>query len=108
MISGPQLPYNLFDAKMLASPEGNGVILVGGKHDSRISTQYDRYPKSLIELQEGSKEWKILDAEMKYPREGHVALAIPESISTTCREDKIKWNLDLVAEILAKISSTIT
>ena len=93
---------------MVASPHGNGVVLVGGKHDSFISTEYDRYPKSLLELQEGSKEWKILDEEMKYPREGHVVLAIPESIPTTCREDKIKWNLDLVAEILAKISSTIT
>ena len=93
---------------MVASPHGNGVVLVGGKHDSLISTEYDRYPKSLLELREGSKEWKILDEEMKYPREGHVVLAIPESIPTTCREDKIKWNLDLVAEILAKISSTIT
>ena len=84
---------------MVPSPNGKGVILVGGKHDSLVSTEYDRYPKSLFELQEGSQEWEILDEEMKYPREGHIALAIPKSIPTICRKDKIEWDPDLVAKI---------
>ena len=52
-----------------------------------------------MELREGSKHWVIKEEEMKYPREGHVALAIPKSVKTTCREDKIKWNEDEVAKI---------
>ena len=84
---------------MVTSANGKGVILVGGKHDSLESTKYDRYPKRLLELQEGSKHWVIKEEEMKYPREGHVALAIPKSVRTTCREDKIGWDESLVAEI---------
>ena len=43
-ITGPSLPYGLYDSAMAESPDGRGVILFGGdvsensyKHENRIS-----------------------------------------------------------------------
>ena len=82
------------------------MISVGGKHDSIKSTGFDRYPKPLLELQlqEGSLKWVTKKEKMKYAREGHIALAIPPSVRTTCRANKIGWNEDVVAKITAGMS----
>ena len=92
------MKYNLFDMSMITSPNGRGVILVGGKHDSIESTEIDMYPRRFMELQEFATDWVLREDGLKYPREGTVAFTIPLNVKTKCTEDMIGWNLQMSPE----------
>ena len=100
------MKYNLFDMSMITSPNGKGVILVGGKHDSIESTEVDMYPRRFMELQEFATDWVLREDGLKYPREGTVAFTIPLTVKTRCTEDKIGWNIQIPREDQTKIFKT--
>ena len=82
---GPYLPYQLdeINKAMVTSPDGMGIIIVGGKNLESGSRE-----KRILESRfDGSKflPWKVMDHELKHGREQHVVIPIPNSI-TTCRE----------------------
>ena len=82
---GPDLPYKLdeINKAMVTSPDGMGIIIVGGKNLESGSRE-----KRILESRfDGSKflPWKVMDHELKHGREQHVVIPIPNSI-TTCKE----------------------
>ena len=69
---------------MVTSPNGKGVILIGGYNDSQAKTS-----KTLIELIGNSiksLEWIILEQKLKYLRSYHIAFSIPDDLSVPQRE----------------------
>ena len=66
---------------MVTSPDGMGIIIVGGLNLDSLSTE-----KKILESRfDGSKflPWKVMDHELKYGRDNHVVIPIPNSI-TNC------------------------
>ena len=83
LLIGPDLPYNLVEINqaMVTSPDGMGIIIVGGLNLDSLSTE-----KKILESRfDGSKflPWKVMDHELKYGRDNHVVIPIPNSI-TNC------------------------
>ena len=66
---------------MVTSPDGMGIIIVGGLNLVQGTSE-----KRILESRfDGSKflPWKVMDRELKYGRENHVVIPIPNSI-TNC------------------------
>ena len=66
---------------MVTSPDGMGIIIVGGLNLDQLTGE-----KRILESRfDGSKflPWKVMDRELKYGRENHVVIPIPNSI-TNC------------------------
>ena len=83
LLIGPDLPYNLVEINqaMMTSPDGMGIIIVGGLNLVQGTSE-----KRILESRfDGSKflPWKVMDHELKYGRENHVVIPIPNSI-TNC------------------------
>ena len=77
---GPPLPHKLRDAMMIPTPTEKGVILVGGYNDSHRRTS-----NLLLELNGrclASLRWNITELRMKFQRSYHVALTIPDHLTT--------------------------
>ena len=76
-ISGPKLPFQISDAAMVTSPNGRGVVLIGGIiYNDKFGTPSDL----LMELCGSSKsslEWICLEQKLQYPRAYHVVFPIP-------------------------------
>ena len=70
-ITGPSLPYGLWDSAMAESPDGRGVILFGGYSDENT------YEKRILELRAGTNSWNILDITLDHGREYHVVIPLP-------------------------------
>ena len=64
---------------MATSPDGNGVILFGGRDDGRYSVT-----ASIFELRSDGKgwvgPWTTLTAKLQYPRSYHVVIPIVTDI----------------------------
>ena len=64
---------------MVTSPDGMGIIIVGGyNRDSRSSE------KQILESRfDGSQflPWQVMDQELDYGRTGHVVIPIPKNIN---------------------------
>ena len=77
---GPPLPHKLRDTMMIPTPTEKGVILVGGYNDSHRRTS-----NLLLELTGrclASLRWNITELRMKFQRSYHVALPIPDHLTT--------------------------
>ena len=83
--SGPDLPFMLLDINqaMVASPDGMGIILIGGASDSGsngktlFESRFDGY---------NFLPWQPIDQELDIGRMGHVVIPIPKSI-TNCMQN---------------------
>ena len=82
-ISGPDLSnaYYLTTNAMVTSPDGGGVIIVGGRTTSGSQ-------KTILELRAGSpwtsSVWQEVGKELNNARSAHVVIPVPESI-TNCQ-----------------------
>ena len=65
-ITGPSLPYILFDSAMAESPDGRGVLLFGGFFS----------PKSILELRAGADSWNMLNVTLENARSQHVVIPL--------------------------------
>ena len=76
------MPFQISDASMVTSPNGRGVVLIGGIiYKDNFGTPSDL----LIELSGNSRtslEWKYLEQRLQYPRAFHVVLPMPTDITT--------------------------
>lgn len=73
--SGPPLPLSLIGAQMLTNPEGDGVLVLGGKEESNAKT--DKIFKLTCSL-DGQCVWTRLDKNLQVARSAFVAMWIPD------------------------------
>ena len=68
---GPSLPFPSKNSAMVTSPDGLGVVLIGGYNyfDNHFSS-------ALIELRDALSNWVVLEQKVKHIRKHHVALQI--------------------------------
>ena len=72
---GPKLPFKLSSSTIVTSPNGQGVMLIGGYS---VTENGPTGLDTVIELTaKPFMKWKILEHKLKYPRSRHVALPIP-------------------------------
>ena len=68
--AGPELPYRLRNSAMATSPDGNGVILVGGTSNS----------DSILELKADGQgwvgAWTTLSTKLQYARAYHIIIPV--------------------------------
>jgi len=70
---GPKMPFKLSESTIVTSPNGQGVMLIGG---DIYTDKYDE-TDTVIELTaKPFMKWKILEQKLKYPRYGHVTIPI--------------------------------
>ena len=78
LFTGPELPYGLYASAMATSPDGNGVILVGGKSGT-YSSGYNNLD-SILELKADGQgwvgAWTTLSTKLQYARENHIVIPI--------------------------------
>ena len=60
---------------MVTSPNGQGVIIIGGKIESQGS-----YSRAILELDSPFGTWKILDHKLLRGRHNHLAFAINDKV----------------------------
>ena len=74
--TGPELPYGISGSAMAPSPDGNGVILVGGK--SFVSVGY--LTDSILELKADGQgwvgSWTTLTTKLQYARRYHIVIPV--------------------------------
>ena len=74
VISGPELPFALCWSRMVTSPNGQGVIVMGGYKDDERQVS-----DSIIELSGktiDSLKWRVLKLTLQFPRQSFVVLPI--------------------------------
>ena len=73
--TGPELPYGLDRSAMATTPDGNGVILVGGTISSSPYTL-----DSILELKADGQgwvgAWTTLSTKLQYARRYHVIIPV--------------------------------
>ena len=70
------MPFKLFGSKMITSPTGRGVVLIGGSRS-------DSYNHHFLELSGDSEEslkWSYLDQKLFSERCGHAAFTVPNHV----------------------------
>ena len=74
---GPKLPFNLSRSTIVTSPNGQGVMLIGGYGNNVTDDIFD-YVDVVLELTaKPFMKWKILEEQkLKYPRCAHVTIPI--------------------------------
>ena len=74
--TGPELPYGLYASAMATSPDGNGVILVGGTSLHYSSGNKD----SILELKADGQgwvgAWTTLSTKLQYGRYHHIIIPV--------------------------------
>ena len=72
--TGPELPYGIKNSAMAPSPDGNGVILVGGRSSSTS------YLDSILELKADGQgwvgSWTTLTTKLQYARNRHIVIPV--------------------------------
>ena len=72
--TGPELPYGISFSVMAPSPDGNGVILVGGRSSSTS------YLDSILELKSDGNgwvgAWTTLSTTLQYARRQHIVIPV--------------------------------
>ena len=72
--TGPELPFGIRYSAMAPSPDGNGVILVGG--NGYVSSYLD----SILELKADGQgwvgSWTTLTTKLQYARREHVVIPV--------------------------------
>ena len=69
-ITGPSLPYGLYSSAMAESPDGRGVLLIGGYNSAYLNE------KRILELRAGADAWKILNVALVNARNQHVVIPL--------------------------------
>ena len=93
------MPFALSEATMVTSPDGCGVIIIGGNITSFSADEYfddddnwiDPASDKILELRSDATEWVILDQCLENPRREHVAFPITDEIETNFKE---KYSLE--------------
>ena len=71
------MPYSVSKSQMVRSPDGNGIILLGGVG----------HGKKILELRRDTNgwasSWTTMKQKLKYSRNLHVAIPVPNEL-TTC------------------------
>ena len=71
--TGPELPYGLYGSAMATTPDGNGVILVGG-------LSYPYHLDSILELKADGQgwvgAWTTLSTKLQYARYYHIIIPV--------------------------------
>ena len=71
--TGPELPYGIRYSAMASSPDGNGLILVGGQ---KSGTTLD----SILELKADGQgwvgAWTTLSTTLQYARRHHIVIPV--------------------------------
>jgi hypothetical protein len=80
IIAGPKLPKTLSRASLVPSPDGQGVILIGGYSSTDPGNQSSMY--KLICDQLGCK-WSEMEQQLQRSRRDFVAMLIPDHL-TNC------------------------
>jgi hypothetical protein len=80
LIAGPKLPKKLEGASLLPSPDGQGVIVIGGWSGG------DGYQSSIYKLicDQLECKWSTMTQQLKIARKDFVAMLIPDTIKTNC------------------------
>ena len=81
LLLGPDLPYKIHCSKLVTSPTGKGVVLIGGFHITEDEKW--RRSHSLWELSGDSIEnlrWKEMCQLLKFSRASHIAFIIPDQV----------------------------
>ena len=72
--TGPELPYGLYGSAMATTPDGNGVILVGGRSPQTY------YLDSILELKADGQgwvgAWTTLSTKLQYARRDHIIIPV--------------------------------
>ena len=76
LFSGPRLPTKLKNTAMVTSPDGKGVVVIGGEKTgtSLSSNSYHEMTGSFLYFL-GWKTWRM---KLKFPRKSHFAITIPQ------------------------------
>jgi hypothetical protein len=71
VFAGPDLPDLTFGAAIVPTPDGTGVVLIGGSHTN----------KDLVELKcsSGSCNWSLMEKKLSVERQYHLAMYVPDS-----------------------------
>ena len=80
---GPPLPEALFGNPIVPTPEGDGVLVVGGNGSAGPGGHRDHIYK-LICVAEGCK-WEELAQKLQVGRSDHVAMLVPDS-AVACKK----------------------
>ena len=87
--TGPELPHAIYGSAMATSPDGNGVILVGGQSGEYYSGYITH--DSILELKADGQgwvgAWTTLSAKLQYGRDNHII--IPVVMNYNCGLDEI-------------------
>ena len=75
-ITGPFLPYGLYDSEMVESPDGKGVLVFGGMDKWNGSPVPLHQQKSIFELRAGASSWNILNITLQNKRGYHVVIPL--------------------------------
>ena len=80
-ISGPNLPSQLWDSAIIPSPNGRGVVLIGGIKN--VGNGLHVRSDELLELTGESIDsltWIKLEQKLIFPRSEHIALPVPDTL----------------------------
>ena len=73
-IVGPKLPFSIYGSAMITSPNGKGVIIIGG-------TSRDYHPlKTMLELRSDLMEWAPMKQKNIFHRGYPFAIQIPNDL----------------------------
>ena len=79
-IKGPDLPVSLTQHAMVPSPDGQGVLVIGGDVGND-NVQGSIYQLKCSSTSLDSCYWITLEQKLKYAREAFVAMLIPDSLA---------------------------
>ena len=74
---GPNLPLKISGSQMISSPEGTGVILVGGYFKHMIARE--GYSNTLYEWNgDFTSKWRRLEQTLQFGRKNHLVIPLPD------------------------------
>jgi hypothetical protein len=73
VFAGPDLPQATWNAAMVPTPDGTGVVLIGGRNTK----------KDLHELKctTGGCQWSLMAKRLSVDRYHHIAFYVPDSFA---------------------------
>jgi hypothetical protein len=71
VFAGPSLPRVTYGAALVQTPDGTGVVHIGGEFNQ----------KDLVELKCSSRScnWSLMEQKLSFDRMYHVAIHVPDS-----------------------------
>ena len=79
LLAGPELPEEIENAAMVTSPNGKGVILIGGNCERENDSEFESiFYGHFVELKSNRKEWVEFELEDYHCwRNHHLAIPFP-------------------------------